>query len=127
MTVYSDSQYLVNMFNGGYARQWKANHWTRNRGKDPALNPDLWDELLTLAAGRVVRFVWVKGHASNLENARCDELAVKARQGRDLLPDAGYECPVLPGAVSECQPTLVAAARSPLPASGLQAEQLVLF
>lgn len=128
ITVYSDSQYVVNMFNGGYARQWRANRWTRNRGKDPALNPDLWDELLTLADQHVVRFVWVKGHAANRENTRCDELAVQARQGRDLPPDAGYERPVVPAAAPPQRHAapMLPAASSLLPVA-FQPEQLVLF
>ncbi|MFH0879877.1 MAG: ribonuclease H [Lentisphaerota bacterium] len=91
VTIYSDAQYVVNMYNGGYARQWRSNGWTRNKGKDPALNPDLWGALLDLCALHQVRFVWVKGHSDNKENARCDELAVSARQEKDLPIDAGYE------------------------------------
>ena len=96
ITIYSDSRYVVDMFNGGYAEQWRKNGWTRNKGKDPALNPDLWNELLNLAADHEVKFVWVKGHADNLENTRCDELAVAARQAADLPADAGYENPPAP-------------------------------
>jgi len=94
VTIYSDSKYVVDMFKGGYAEQWRKNGWTRNKGKDPALNPDLWGELLDLSARHDVQFIWVRGHASNKENTRCDELAVAARQGTDLPSDAGYETPV---------------------------------
>jgi len=93
VTINSDSRYVVDMFNGGYAEKWRQNHWTRNKGKDAALNPDLWNELLNLAALHEVKFVWVKSHADNQENLRCDELAVQARQNPDLPPDAGYETP----------------------------------
>jgi ribonuclease HI len=93
VTLYSDSKYLVDMINGGYASKWRQQGWTRNKGKDPAVNPDLWDELLNLAARHEVTFEWVKGHQDNLENARCDELAVLARQAKDLPADAGYENP----------------------------------
>ncbi len=96
VTVYSDSRYVVDMFNGGYAAQWRRDGWTRNKGKDPALNPDLWDELLNRAAEHDVRFVWVRGHASNRENARCDEMAVQARQAAGLPPDPGYESSATP-------------------------------
>jgi ribonuclease HI len=96
VTIYSDSKYVVDMFTGGYAEQWRRNGWRRNKGKDPALNPDLWNELLNLSGLHDVRFVWVKGHADNKENSRCDELAVAARQGKDLPTDEGYEGPVLP-------------------------------
>jgi len=94
-TVHSDSAYLVEMFNGGHADGWRRTGWRRNKGKDPALNPDLWNELLDLSARHEARFVWVRGHAGSKENARCDELAVAARQGKNLPADAGYEAPAL--------------------------------
>jgi ribonuclease HI len=97
VTVVSDSKYVVDMFTGGYAEQWRRARWTRNKGKDAARNPDLWNELLNLAAQHEVSFRWVRGHGSNLDNARCDELAVAARGGRDLPADAGYEQPFVPG------------------------------
>jgi ribonuclease HI len=97
VTIYSDSRYVVDMFNGGHAARWRKDHWTRNKGRDAALNPDLWDELLNLAARREVKFVWVRGHTDNKENACCDELAVKARQAAGLPPDEGYENPTMPG------------------------------
>jgi len=127
ITVYSDSRYVVDMFNGGYAQRWREHRWTRNHGKDPALNPDLWEELLALAAAHVVTFVWVKGHASNRENTRCDELAVQARQGRDLPPDAGYDRPVAPGPALQNQATLMRPPPASLPAVVLAPQQLVLF
>ena len=96
VTIHSDSRYVVEMFNGGYAEGWRRNGWRRNRGKDPALNPDLWNELLDLSAEHEVRFVWVRGHSDDKENARCDELAVAARQGNDLPSDEGYERRVVP-------------------------------
>ncbi len=122
ITIYSDSRYLVDMFNGGYAQQWRENGWRRNHGRDPALNPDLWEELLTLAACHSVTFVWVKGHAANVENTRCDELAVQARQGRDLPPDTGYE---RPGVFASTQPGPGAPALTA--ALVLPPRQLVLF
>ena len=93
VTIHSDSEYLVKMINGGYAEQWRRNGWRRNKGKDPALNPDLWRELLDLSVLHQARFVWVRGHADSKENVRCDELAVAARKGKDLPPDEGYENP----------------------------------
>lgn len=104
VTLYSDSKYLVDMINGGYAAKWRQQGWTRNKGKDVALNPDLWNELLNLSAVHDVKFVWVRGHADNVENTRCDELAVQARQGLNLPVDAGYENPAPPP--SQQQPTL---------------------
>jgi ribonuclease HI len=91
ITIYSDSRYVVDMINGGHVERWRRDGWTRNRGKDAALNPDLWDQLLTLCRGRAVKFVWVRGHNENKENTRCDELAVQARQAGDLPVDEGYE------------------------------------
>ena len=96
VTVYSDAQYVVNMINGGYAQRWRRDGWTRNRGKDPAMNPDLWEILLDLCARHDVKFVWVRGHTDNKENSRCDELAVAARQGANLPVDEGYEKPIAP-------------------------------
>ena len=92
--LYSDSQYLVDMFNGGHAVKWRKDGWTRNKGKEPAKNPDLWHELLNLAEPHDVKMVWVRGHGSNNENARCDELAVEARLKDDLPTDEGYVNPV---------------------------------
>lgn len=84
--IYSDSKYIVDAVNQGWARRWRANRWMRNK-KDAALNPDLWDRLLTLIEQHDVRFNWVKGHAGHPENERCDELAVAASQSSSLQED----------------------------------------
>lgn len=90
VTLYSDSQYLVNAINQGWARRWQANGWRRNKhGK--ALNPDLWSELLDLLDQHRVQVVWVKGHAGNAENERCDQLSTQAAQRDDLPADEIYE------------------------------------
>lgn len=73
--LYTDSQYVVNAIEKGWARKWQANGWMRNK-KDKALNPDLWQRLLDLLENHQVTFHWVKGHAENPYNNRCDELAV---------------------------------------------------
>lgn len=73
--LYSDSRYLVDGLEKGWAASWKRKGWRRANG-DPALNPDLWDKLLELTATHKVTLRWVKGHASNEWNNRCDELAV---------------------------------------------------
>jgi ribonuclease HI len=96
VTIYSDSQYVVNMINGGHAPRWRRNGWTRGKAKEPALNPDLWGDLLDLCFQHDVQFIWVRGHSDNRENARCDELAVAARQAADLPEDAGYEAAAAP-------------------------------
>ena len=75
VTVYSDSKYLVDAINLGWVRKWKAQGWMRNK-KDPALNVDLWEQMLALLAVHGVSFVWVKGHAGHPENERCDRMAV---------------------------------------------------
>lgn len=93
VTIFSDSQYVVRMYAGGHVLRWRADGWMRNRGRDPALNPDLWGELLDLCARHEVSFEWVRGHADHPENTRCDELAVAARLAGELPPDPGYEQP----------------------------------
>jgi len=90
VTLYSDSQYIVDAVNKGWARSWKAKGWMRNK-KDAASNPDLWDALLTLVDKHSVTFVWVRGHAGHPENERCDELAVNAAKYSKLLVDEKYE------------------------------------
>lgn len=59
--------------------------------KKPALNPDLWQTLLELTERHTMHYHWVKGHADNPKNNRCDQMAVAAANGRDLLVDTGYE------------------------------------
>ncbi len=76
----SDSKYLVDGITKGWARSWKAKGWKKGDGK-PALNPELWDRLLTLCDKHEVEFVWVKGHAGHPENERCDELATSFADG----------------------------------------------
>lgn len=75
VTLYSDSQYVCNALEKGWAKKWKANNWMRNK-KEPALNPDLWEQLLQVYDRHTVKIVWVKGHAGHPENERCDRLAV---------------------------------------------------
>ncbi len=77
VTLYSDSQYVCNALKLGWAKKWRANGWMRNK-KDPALNPELWGELLDLCDKHKVEVVWVRGHAGHPENERCDRLAVAA-------------------------------------------------
>lgn len=79
--LYTDSQYVVNAIEKGWARKWQANGWMRNK-KDKALNPDLWQRLLDLLETHQVTFHWVKGHAENPYNNRCDELAVAESKKR---------------------------------------------
>ena len=95
VTLYSDSTYLVNAMERGWARKWQANGWKRNK-KEKAVNPDLWDRLLQLCEHNSVQFRWVRGHAGNAGNERCDELATTAAARADLPPDEVYENPSQP-------------------------------
>lgn len=83
VTLYSDSQYIVNSINKAWVYRWKANNWMRNK-KDPALNVDLWKRVLNLCETHNVTFQWVRGHSGHPENERCDQLAVAALRGDDL-------------------------------------------
>ena len=89
VTLYSDSQYLVNAMEKGWARRWQANGWKRNK-KERALNPDLWERLLRLCDSHDVEFRWVRGHSGHRENERCDRLAVQAAHQPGLPADDGY-------------------------------------
>ena len=84
VTLYSDSQYIVNSINKGWVYRWRDNNWMRNK-KDPALNVDLWKRILSLCGTHTVTFQWVRGHSGHPENERCDQLAVAALK-RDDLP-----------------------------------------
>lgn len=89
VTIYSDSSYVVNGITKGWAKTWRRNNWIKS-DKKPAVNPDLWEELLDLIEPLKVTFCWVKGHAGNPLNERCDELAVTAAKGKNLPVDQGY-------------------------------------
>jgi len=89
VTLYSDSEYLVNAMSRGWAYRWRANGWKRNK-RDKALNADLWERLLQICEHHEVQFRWIKGHAESSENIRCDELAMEAAQQPDLPVDEGY-------------------------------------
>jgi len=88
--LHSDSSYLVNGIEKGWARGWRKRGWRKSDGQE-ALNPDLWQELLELIEGMDVRLKWVKGHAGNEYNERCDQLAVANARKKDLPPDLPYE------------------------------------
>ena len=88
--LYSDSKYLVNAIEKNWAKRWQTNNWMRTKS-EKAKNPDLWEKMLKLCEIHQIEFIWVKGHASNEENNRCDELAVEACSLADLPIDIGYE------------------------------------
>ena len=90
VTIFSDSKYIVDAVNKGWAKRWQANDWRRNK-KERALNPDLWAKLLKLRDIHEVDLRWVKGHDGNPGNERADALAVAASQSDNLAIDEGYE------------------------------------
>ncbi len=73
--LYSDSKYVIDALSKGWAWGWKKKGWVKS-DKKPALNPDLWDVLLALVQTHEVQYHWVKGHADNVYNNRCDAMAV---------------------------------------------------
>ena len=73
--LYSDSKYVIDALSKGWARGWKARGWVKS-DKKPALNPDLWEQLLALTEVHQVRWHWVKGRAENEHYSRCDQMAV---------------------------------------------------
>ncbi len=73
--LYSDSKYVIDGLEKGWAEGWQKRGW-KKADKKPALNPDLWEQLLELTRIHTMRYHWVKGHADNPKNNRCDQLAV---------------------------------------------------
>lgn len=86
VVLHSDSSYVVNGMEKGWARRWRANNWMRT-AEEEARNADLWARLLDLCERHRVRFVWVRGHAGHPENERCDALATGAAAGPRLRED----------------------------------------
>lgn len=89
VVLHSDSQYVVNGIQKGWAKKWRAKGWMRTK-EEAAVNPDLWSVLLDLCDRHRVQFVWVRGHAGTKENERCDRLATEAALSRKLREDSGY-------------------------------------
>ena len=77
--LYSDSKYVIEALEKGWAKSWKEKGW-RRADRKPALNPDLWETLLDLTRQHEMHCHWVKGHAENEYNNRCDQLAVRERE-----------------------------------------------
>ena len=73
--LYSDSKYVIDALQKGWAVGWKKRGWIRS-DKKPALNPDLWEQLLDLTSRHELHYHWIKGHAENEKNERCDQMAV---------------------------------------------------
>jgi ribonuclease HI len=89
VTLYSDSQYLVNAVEKGWLKGWQAKGWIKS-DKKPVINADLWQQLLEQLSRHHVEFVWVRGHAGHRHNERCDELARAQAIRPDLPADPGY-------------------------------------
>src|SRR5882672_4896880 len=85
VTIYSDSKYVVETVEKGWLWGWEKKNFAKKA------NPDLWQRYIPLHRKYKPKFVWIKGHAGHPENERCDELAVAAANGNDLLVDDGYE------------------------------------
>lgn len=90
ITLYSDSQYVVNAFNQHWVDGWLKRGW-KNSQKQPVKNVDLWKRLLKAKQTHTMEFVWVKGHAGHPENERCDQLATEAADGEERAVDEGFE------------------------------------
>ena len=90
--LHSDSQYLVNAINKRWVQGWIKRGW-KTANKQPVKNPDLWKRLLRAMEPHDVEFVWVKGHAGQQYNEKCDELATSAADGKSgpLAVDEGFE------------------------------------
>ena len=96
VTLWTDSTYLRNGIEKGWAKRWHARGW-RLRTGEPARNSDLWQRLLGLCATHRVQLRWLRGHCGHPDNERCDQLAAAARQGHNLGEDIGFT-PDLPPA-----------------------------
>jgi ribonuclease HI len=88
VVIYTDSKYVADSVEKGWVFQWEKKDFKNKK------NPDLWKRFLKIYRKHNVRFVWIKGHSVNVENGRCDFLAVEAAHGKNLQDDSGYtpEC-----------------------------------
>lgn len=89
ITLYTDSQYIVKAIKEGWLNKWLATNFAGGKK-----NKDLWVKFYNLYKQHHINFVWVKGHADNVYNNRCDKLATTAADGKNLLVDEGYEMDV---------------------------------
>ena len=90
VTLYSDSRYLVDSVTKNWLQSWKKRNWIK-ADKSPVKNVDLWERYLAAQARHKITMVWVKGHAENEFNNRCDELARSAAAAPGLPEDPGLE------------------------------------
>lgn len=89
VVLHTDSRYVVDSINKRWVFNWRRKGWKKSNGDRPE-NVDLWEQLLPLLEKHEVEFNWVKGHAGDVENERCDTLANEARGKKPLLVDEGY-------------------------------------
>ena len=89
--LHSDSRYVVDAMVKGWIRGWKAKGWTRGPKREHLRNSDLWKRLDLAVAKHEIEWVWVKGHAGQTENERCDQIAQAAAEGMDQVVDTGFE------------------------------------
>lgn len=85
VTVYTDSRYVADAVEKGWLKSWESKKFKNKK------NPDLWLRFLEAYRKHKVSFIWIKGHANHPENERCDQLAVEASLGKELLIDSVYE------------------------------------
>lgn len=105
VNVFTDSRYVIDGIEKGWAEKWKSKNWYRTR-TEKAINHDLWERLLKLISEQEkVTFNWVKGHAGHVENERCDELAMEVLNGDNLLEDVGYQPNLTPRSTQPGLPT----------------------
>lgn len=88
--LHSDSKYVIDALTKGWLKGWKKRGW-KKADKSPVLNQDLWQRLETAASPHQMDWRWVKGHAGNPLNERCDELVHEAIDAGDLQVDAGFK------------------------------------
>lgn len=88
--ITTDSRYVIDGIEKGWAKKWQKNNWMRDR-KNKALNSDLWKMLIELCDYHTVNFFWVKGHMGHIENEECDLLAKNAASSNDLIIDEKFE------------------------------------
>ena len=89
ITIYSDSKYVIDSLSKGWLDGWIKKGWTRGKN-EPVKNVDLWKKLVALKSSHTVSYVWVKGHAGNPGNERCDQLANDAISSGLFIKDEAY-------------------------------------
>ena len=90
ITLSTDSNYVVSAINNKWLYGWITGGW-KTASRKPVKNRDLWESLYKLISTHTIKFIWVKGHASNKFNNRCDELANMGARQSDLISDTNYK------------------------------------